>query len=84
MALGHARGFLRFGTFELDVRSGELQKTGVRVGLQEQSLQVLALLVERAGDLVSFPKQLAGSDRAAHEVGRQRGMAHIRSGRRAE
>jgi DNA-binding winged helix-turn-helix (wHTH) protein len=31
----------------------------------------------------SFPNQRAGSDRAAHEVGPQRGMARIRSGRRA-
>ena len=47
------RGFLRFGTFELEVRSGELRKAGVRVGLQEQSLQVLTLLLERPGDLVT-------------------------------
>ena len=46
-------GRFQFGTFELDVRSGELRKAGVRIGLQEQSLQVLTLLLERPGDLVT-------------------------------
>ena len=44
---------VRFGVFELDLRSGELRKAGVRIGLQEQPLQVLALLLERPGDLVT-------------------------------
>jgi DNA-binding winged helix-turn-helix (wHTH) protein len=44
---------LRFGTFELDVRSGELRKNGVRVHLQEKPLQVLLALVERPGDLIT-------------------------------
>ena len=44
---------VRFGVFELDRRSGELRKAGVRVSLQEQGLQVLALLLERPGDLVT-------------------------------
>jgi len=48
-----APGSFRFGTFELDVRSGELRKAGVRVGLQDQSLQVLTLLLERSGELVT-------------------------------
>ncbi len=52
-ASGHTRGSFRFGTFELDVRSGELRKAGVQIGLQEQSLQVLTLLLERSGDLVT-------------------------------
>jgi Tol biopolymer transport system component/DNA-binding winged helix-turn-helix (wHTH) protein len=46
-------GPVRFGVFELDLRSGELRKGGVRVGLQEQSLQFLAALLERPGDLVT-------------------------------
>jgi DNA-binding winged helix-turn-helix (wHTH) protein len=43
----------RFGTFELDPKTGELRKRGVSVHLQEQPFQVLAMLVERAGDLVT-------------------------------
>ena len=43
----------RFGVFDLDPRTGELRKRGVRVRLQEQPFQILALLLERAGDLVT-------------------------------
>ena len=46
-------GVVRFGIFELDLQSGELRKAGVRIGLQEQPLQVLTLLLERPGDLVT-------------------------------
>lgn len=44
---------MRFGLFELDLNTGELPKKGVRLHLQEQPFQVLAMLVERAGDLVT-------------------------------
>jgi DNA-binding winged helix-turn-helix (wHTH) protein len=43
----------RFGVFDLDPRTGELRKRGVRVRLQEQPFQILTLLLERAGDLVT-------------------------------
>jgi DNA-binding winged helix-turn-helix (wHTH) protein len=43
----------RFGVFELDLAAGELRKGGVKLRLQEQPFQVLALLLERAGDLVT-------------------------------
>src|SRR6201987_586161 len=46
----------RFGVFEVDFRSGELQKHGIRLRLQEQPFQVLALLLEHAGDLVTREK----------------------------
>jgi TolB-like protein/DNA-binding winged helix-turn-helix (wHTH) protein len=44
---------VRFGTFELDLGTGELRKGGVRVHLPEQPLQVLKTLLERPGDLVT-------------------------------
>src|SRR6201987_5864411 len=44
---------LRFGTFELDVRAGELCKHGLRIRLQEQPLQVLAMLLEHPGEVVT-------------------------------
>lgn len=44
---------LRFGDFELDVRAGELRKHGVKLRLQGQPLQVLAALLNRAGDVVT-------------------------------
>src|SRR5213080_3228334 len=43
----------RFGTFEVDVRSGELRKKGVRLKLQEQPFQVLKALLERPGEVVT-------------------------------
>ena len=43
----------RFGAFEVDLRSGELYKHGIRLKLQDQPFQVLALLLERAGDVVT-------------------------------
>jgi DNA-binding winged helix-turn-helix (wHTH) protein len=43
----------RFGVFELDLGAGELRKNGAKLRLQEQPFQVLALLLERAGDVVT-------------------------------
>jgi serine/threonine protein kinase/tetratricopeptide (TPR) repeat protein len=43
----------RFGAFELDLRAGELRKHGLRIRLPEQSFQILAMLLEHAGELVS-------------------------------
>src|SRR6266699_970373 len=47
------RGVLRFGVFELDLRAGELRRHGLRVRLQEQPLQVLAILLEHRGEVVT-------------------------------
>ena len=44
---------LRFGVFEADLRLGELTKAGKRVRLQEQPFRVLAMLLERPGELVT-------------------------------
>src|SRR5947208_10821489 len=44
---------LRFGVFEVDLRTGQLTKSGLRLRLQEQPFQVLAMLVERPGELVT-------------------------------
>src|SRR5580658_4285279 len=44
---------LRFGPFELDVRSGELASGRRRIVLQEQPLRVLLMLVAGAGELVT-------------------------------
>ena len=42
-----------FGPFHLDVETGELSRSGVAVKLQPQPAKLLALLVERAGELVT-------------------------------
>jgi TolB-like protein/DNA-binding winged helix-turn-helix (wHTH) protein/Flp pilus assembly protein TadD len=46
-------GRLRFGVFDVDVRAGELRKHGLRVRLQEQPFQVLAMLLEHPGQVVT-------------------------------
>jgi DNA-binding winged helix-turn-helix (wHTH) protein/tetratricopeptide (TPR) repeat protein len=43
----------RFGAFEADLEHGELRKSGVRVKLHDQPFQILTLLIERAGEVVS-------------------------------
>src|SRR6201993_2988666 len=47
------RGRLCFGTFELDLRAGELRKHGLRIRLQEQPFLVLATLLEHPGEVVT-------------------------------
>jgi DNA-binding winged helix-turn-helix (wHTH) protein len=44
---------LRFGVFELDRRSGELFKAGLRIRLQEAPFKVLQALLERPGEIVT-------------------------------
>src|ERR1700693_5027196 len=41
----------RFGVFELDLKAGELHKSGRVVLLQEQPFQILLMLVEHRGEL---------------------------------
>ena len=44
---------VRFATFEVDLRSGELRKGGMKLKLGGQPFQVLAILLERPGDIVT-------------------------------
>jgi TolB-like protein/DNA-binding winged helix-turn-helix (wHTH) protein/Tfp pilus assembly protein PilF len=46
-------GRRRFGVFEVDLRAGELRKHGLKIRLQEQPFQVLVMLVEHAGEVVT-------------------------------
>lgn len=48
-----AVALVRFGRFELDLEANELRKNGYRIRLQEQQLNLLKVLLERPGDLVS-------------------------------
>jgi DNA-binding winged helix-turn-helix (wHTH) protein len=48
-----AAHIVRFGIFELDLKTGELRRKGAKVALQEQPFQVLAMLVARPGELVT-------------------------------
>src|SRR5215470_874658 len=44
---------VRFGEFEVDLRSRELRRESVSVRLPDQSFEVLAMLLERPGELVA-------------------------------
>ena len=52
-ALMDADGTLRFGSFELDVRSRELRTGTATVRLQEQPFEILRMMLERPGALVT-------------------------------
>jgi TolB-like protein/DNA-binding winged helix-turn-helix (wHTH) protein/Tfp pilus assembly protein PilF len=43
----------RFDDFEVDLRTADLRKNGHRIRLQEKSFQILSLLLERAGEIVT-------------------------------
>jgi len=47
------RPTFHFGLFELNPQTGELRKHGVKLKLQDQPLQILTLLVERAGEVIT-------------------------------
>src|SRR5262249_55752491 len=44
---------MRFGVYEVDPHAGELRRNGLKVKLQEQPFQVLTILLERPGEVVS-------------------------------
>jgi Tol biopolymer transport system component/DNA-binding winged helix-turn-helix (wHTH) protein len=48
-----SRQVVRFGIFELDLRAGELRRQGVRVKLQGQPFQILEMLLEQPGEVVT-------------------------------
>src|SRR5882672_6395934 len=47
------RAVIRFGVFEVDLRAGELFKQGVKIRIQQQPFRILALLLERPGEMVT-------------------------------
>ena len=47
------RAGVRFGVFDLDSRSGELRKHGVRIRIQEKPLRILERLLQQPGEAVT-------------------------------
>jgi DNA-binding winged helix-turn-helix (wHTH) protein len=43
----------RFGVFELDVKTGELRRKGMRIKLHSQPFQILTMLLERPGEMLT-------------------------------
>ncbi len=58
--LTHASLCFRFGSFEFDLPCGELRRDGVRISLQKKSLQLLTILIDRAGEVVLRDELRAG------------------------
>ena len=44
---------VRFGTYEVDLQSGEVRKSGVRIRIQQQPIKLLETLLERPGEVVT-------------------------------
>ena len=52
-----ANKVFRFGAWEAEPATGELRKSGSRVRLQEQPFQVLMMLLEKPGELVTIEER---------------------------
>jgi cholera toxin transcriptional activator len=48
-----SRRTIRFGVFEIDPHAGELRKQGTKVKLQDQPFQILHMLLQRPGEVVT-------------------------------
>lgn len=58
-------GWIAFGLFEVDLKSGEILKSDYRVRLQDQSFRVLATLLSRPSQVITYkvlPMQVWASD----------------------
>lgn len=53
MLTPRASSIAHFGSFTLDLKSGELNKHGKKIGLQEQPFRILTVMVEHPGELVT-------------------------------
>jgi len=53
MSANSSSSTVRFGTFEVHLRTGELRHSGQRVKLQKQPFQLLVALLERSGEVVT-------------------------------
>ena len=53
MADANESRVVRFGLFEVDLRTGELRKSGVKIKLQQQPFQILVILLQHPGEIVT-------------------------------
>jgi DNA-binding winged helix-turn-helix (wHTH) protein/Tol biopolymer transport system component len=53
VAVSPAEDVIRFGLFELDLKAGQLSRNGTKLRLPQQPLQLLAVLLERPGEIVT-------------------------------
>jgi DNA-binding response OmpR family regulator len=57
---------IRFGTYEVDLHSAELRKNGLKVRLTGQPFQILTILLERPGELVTREQLPRAPRRTSH------------------
>jgi DNA-binding winged helix-turn-helix (wHTH) protein len=48
-----ASNLVGFGAFQLDLRARELRRNGIKVRVPDQSIQILAMLLARPGEVVT-------------------------------
>jgi DNA-binding winged helix-turn-helix (wHTH) protein len=68
---GSSNGDVRFGVFELEVQACKPLKKGSKVKLQQQPFELLPILLERPGTVVSreeFRKRLWPADRSLNKA----------------
>ncbi len=53
VAVSPAQDVIRFGLFELDLKAGQLSRNGTNLRLPQQPLQLLAVLLERPGEVLT-------------------------------
>src|SRR5467141_338843 len=74
---------VRFGSFQLDLSTGELRRDGTSLKLQPQPAKVLVVLVSRAGEMVTrqdLAQQVWGSETFVdYEQGLNFAIRHIRA-----
>jgi TolB-like protein/DNA-binding winged helix-turn-helix (wHTH) protein len=74
---------LRFGVFELDPRAGEVRKKGMKIRLQGQPVEILVMLLQRPGEIVTreeLQKKLWPADTFVDfEQGLNNAMKRLRS-----
>ena len=66
---GNLGSVVRFGVYEVDPHAGELRRNGVKIKLQEQPFQVLTMLLERPGEVISreeMQRRLWPAARSSH------------------
>jgi DNA-binding winged helix-turn-helix (wHTH) protein/Tol biopolymer transport system component len=53
MAVSPTQDMVRFGLFELDLKAGQLSRSGTNIRLPQQPLQLLSVLIESPGEIVT-------------------------------
>jgi DNA-binding winged helix-turn-helix (wHTH) protein/Tol biopolymer transport system component len=53
VAVSPVEDVIRFGLFELDLKAGQLSRNGTKLRLPQQPLQLLAMLLERPGEILT-------------------------------